>query len=179
MPDWTTFYVAVAGASATLAGLLFVAIQINLDTLVSDPGNRWRATARSSFAIYTLLVVVSLLLLIPDLDQYSQGVVLMIAAVFGVVRAVRTWWPVLVGSWQHHSERLAQTVWYLVGPSMAYVALFIFGIKVYSGSDMNSARQSVGFIFVVLFVLVLRNSWNLIFEVAYERKQQQINNPKK
>lgn len=174
MPDWTTFYVAVAGAGATLAGLLFVAIQINLEMLVADLGNRWRATARSTFAIYVLLIVVSLLFLIPSLDQFGQGLTLIIAAVFGIYRGVRTWWPVWVSSWHKHSERLLQTAWYLIGPTLAYVALIVYGINLYNGNNPNGVHLAVGVIFVALFGIALRNSWNLVFEVSFERKQHSL-----
>src|SRR2546421_27361 len=129
MPDWTSFYIAVVGASATLAGLLFIAIQINFEMLIDKPGNRWYATARSTYAIYTLLIVVSLLFLIPNLGHFAQGDILIIAAVFGIYRAVKTWGPAWASSRQHPNGRLWQTVWHLVGPTLAYVALFLYGIN--------------------------------------------------
>src|SRR5579859_1634291 len=109
MVDWTTFYVAVVGAAATLAGLLFVAIQINLETLVADPGNRWRATARSTFAIYTLLIVVGLLFLVPNLGTAAQGEIVIGGSLFGIFRAFMTWWPVWKSVWKQHGERLLET----------------------------------------------------------------------
>ena len=176
MIDWTTFYVAVVGAAATLAGLLFVAIQINLETLVADPGNRWRATARSTFAIYTLLIVVGLLFLVPTLDLFAQGEIVIGAALFGIYRAVRTWWPVWKSAWKHHSERLLETIWYLVGPILAYLALLWQGKNLYTANGVSATQASIGIIFVALFGIVLRNSWNLIFEVAYEKKRQALSN---
>ena len=174
MIDWTTFYVAVVGAAATLAGLLFVAIQINLETLVSDPGNRWRATARSTFTIYTLLIIIGLLFLIPAFDHFAQGESVIIASLFGIYRALRTWWPVWASSWKHHNERLLETLWHLIGPILAYAVLILNGISLYTGNSVSGTQVAIGIAFVGLFGLVLRNSWNLIFEVAYEKKQQAL-----
>jgi hypothetical protein len=39
--DWSTFYLAVS-AAATLMGLLFIAIQFNIDVFAAEPTNRWR-----------------------------------------------------------------------------------------------------------------------------------------
>ena len=174
MADWTTFYVAVVGAAATLAGLLFVAIQINLETLVSDPGNRWRATARSTFTIYSLLIILGLLFLIPGFDHFAQGESVIVASVFGIYRALRTWWPVWQSRWQHHNERLLETIWHLVGPVLAYALLILNGISLYLGNGVSGILLAIGITFVGLFGIVLRNSWNLIFEVAYEKTQQAV-----
>ena len=41
--SWTTLYLAVASAAATLAGLLFVALSLNLTKIVNTPAHRERA----------------------------------------------------------------------------------------------------------------------------------------
>ncbi len=61
--DWTSFYLAIAGAAATLLGLLFIAVQFNIESLTSDPSNRWRAVARSTFTIHVVLFLLPLIFL--------------------------------------------------------------------------------------------------------------------
>lgn len=52
--DLDIFYTALATVAATLVGLLFTAIQQNAERL-SDPHNRWRAIAVSTFYYSTYL----------------------------------------------------------------------------------------------------------------------------
>jgi len=43
VPDWTNFLIAETGAAAALAGLLFVAVSINLNKIIEYPGVAGRA----------------------------------------------------------------------------------------------------------------------------------------
>jgi len=61
---WEPFFVASSGASAPLAGLIFVAISINLDHILETPGLDRRALEAVSLLISAL--VLSLLVLIPE-----------------------------------------------------------------------------------------------------------------
>ncbi|HMA38180.1 MAG TPA: hypothetical protein VKY74_27275 [Chloroflexia bacterium] len=169
--DWTNFYLGAAGAAATLVGLLFIAVQFNIDAFVLEPGNRWRAVARSTFAIYTLLFVLPLFLLIPGLDHGTRGLALLLLASFGSVRAVITWLPVWRGLGHHRGERFGQTAWLLVGPLLAYAALISNALTIYFTEQADGAQIAVGLTLVGLFVIALRNSWNLLFELTYERKR--------
>ncbi len=123
MADRSTFYLATGGAAATLLGLLFIAVQFNIDTFVLDPGNKWRALARSTFSMFTILFFLPLLLLVPGTDPSGQGIVLLGAAGYGAIGAVLTWLPVWRSIFQGRRERLWQTAWLLIAPSSPMEAL--------------------------------------------------------
>jgi hypothetical protein len=62
---WQALYTAVAGATAALTGLLFIALSLNLHTIIKVPTHRARATLS--------LLVLSLLMFIPEQDRRVLG----------------------------------------------------------------------------------------------------------
>jgi hypothetical protein len=168
--DWSSFYLAASAAAATLIGLLFIAVQFNLDLFANEPGNRWRAVARSTFAIYGTLFFAPMFMLIPNLDPVTRGVNLLVVAAFGIVRVIMSWLPVRRGV-QHRGERLWQTIWLLLGPLAAYLILARAAFDLAGGSTSAYNQQVIAFVIMGLFAAALRNSWNLLVEVTYERRQ--------
>lgn len=82
--EWTDLFVASAGASAALAGLVFVAVSINIDRILKLPGVPERALA----TVLLLLgaVVVSITCLIPGQSLDALGVELLAeGAIFGLL----------------------------------------------------------------------------------------------
>jgi hypothetical protein len=76
---WHDLFAAVAGAAAALAGLLFVAISINLKLLLTIPV----LTARAATTLGTLILalVVSIFLLVPGQGRVLAGAELLVCAV--------------------------------------------------------------------------------------------------
>ena len=169
MGDFTPFFLGIAAAAATLAGLLFIAVQFNIESLVDNPASRWFAVARSTYSTYVLLLLVPLVLVLPGVDPAAAASVLVIAAVLGAFGAIRTWLPV----WRsvvHHQERLWQSFWLLLSPLIAYSLLGWNGYALYTAPDPKPVLRIVGYIFIVHFAIALRNSWRILVEVAIERR---------
>ncbi|HJQ12437.1 MAG TPA: hypothetical protein VJ840_15505 [Gemmatimonadaceae bacterium] len=67
--DWRPFFLMVAGASASLAGLLFVALSIHLRHITTSPLYRYRA--RLSLSTLMSVLVMASLVLIPRQDALA------------------------------------------------------------------------------------------------------------
>ena len=82
--EWTDFFVAGAGASAALAGLVFVAVSINVDRILRSQGLPERALA--TVLLLLSVVLVSLIGLIPGHSRAAlAGELLGVGLVFAVV----------------------------------------------------------------------------------------------
>jgi hypothetical protein len=93
---WETYFVAQAGAAATLAGLVFVAVSLNLKLILQYP----HLPGRVGQALISLLqlLVVALAVLIPNRSPHALGLELLAIGVL-------TWLMLVVIQW-HSLPRL-------------------------------------------------------------------------
>jgi hypothetical protein len=164
--DFTNFYLGAATSAATLVGLLFIAIQINLDTFAREPNSHWRAVGRLTFTTFVMLFILPLMFLIPKLTDSLRGWVILLAVGISIARILQAWLPVWRGVAQQRSERLWQTAWLLLGPLLTYLYLGTIGLALLMGKTTGDLDLSIAFVLVSLFSLALRNSWNLLVEAA-------------
>ena len=74
--QWSDLFVATAGAAAALTGLLFVAVSINLDRILSFPGLPNRALA--TLVLLLGATIVSILGLAPGQSTTALGIELLV-----------------------------------------------------------------------------------------------------
>ena len=86
---WHDFYLAAAGASAALLGLLFVGVSINLGAIAAQERPDLRARAGLAFSNLIYVLIVSLILLIADPEPHGIAIGLGAVAGIGLVRTMR------------------------------------------------------------------------------------------
>ncbi|HWR84636.1 MAG TPA: hypothetical protein VN200_01445 [Rhodoglobus sp.] len=90
MAAWSDFNVAMAGAAAALAGLIIVAMSVNVQKVLTSPSLTARGAA--SIAALVFAVVATGLALIPDQPTWLLGVELLVPLLLAAaveVQAVR------------------------------------------------------------------------------------------
>lgn len=161
----TNFYLATSAAAATLVGLLFVAVQIGPPLVGAGPIGRRHAMARSTFSIFATLFALSLYLMLPDQSSSVRAMVVIAAALLGVFRTIRSWIPVWADKLHGRIEfRLWQTAWLLVGPVVAYAFMALGGLQQLRSADPTVLDKGAVGWFILLFLIGVRNSWNLLVE---------------
>jgi hypothetical protein len=164
--DLNIFYTVLATAAATLLGLLFIAIQPNIERLSNDPKNHWKALATSTFHIYTWVFIMSLFGFIPA----YRAPTFLVASVLGIWRQLRTWAPVWQLTFKGRFERLRETLWLLIGPILVYGALIYYSTQLQHGKGTDEIETNIATAFVILMVIVLRNTWRLLVEIPSEQQ---------
>lgn len=86
LEPWANFNVAVAGASAALAGLIIVAMSVNLDGILAAPA----IVARGGAAIGALVLAVmaACLTLVPGQSLFALGLEILLGAVAALAMAL-------------------------------------------------------------------------------------------
>jgi hypothetical protein len=163
--DWNLFFATSAGSAATLVGLLFVASQLHVDVF-TDERNRWAALAQSTLTTLSVVFVVSLFFLVPQVPLQFRGEITAVVMAVAIYRGFRIWWPVVRLGEQGRGHRIAQSFWLLLVPFIGYAYVLLGAVQLMMGHV--DALLTLAGAFLVLFFIALRNAWRLVVRVGRE-----------
>ena len=159
LDGWTDFFVAAAGASAALAGLIIVAMSVSIDMLIKFPGLTSRAA--TAIAMLVAVTVIALVGLMPTVDTVGLGIAGIFVAALGLVFALQSLWVLMV-----HSEGGRQVLSSITkgGLNVApFVAFGIGGVMLVSGSVEGLTIMAIGAMVAVVASVVA--AWVMLVEI--------------
>jgi hypothetical protein len=155
--EWTDFFVASAGASAALAGLVFVAVSINVERILQFRGLPERAL--STVLLLLSVVLVSLIGLIPGQGRDALAAELLVVSVLFAGTILRLTRPAVAG----HDSSLAHLA--------SHWALVLLGtIPFVIGAVSLLAEVGGGFYWLAAGIILatagaVANAWVLLVEI--------------
>jgi hypothetical protein len=153
--EWTDFFVAGAGASAALAGLVFVAVSINVDRILGFEGLPERALA--TVMLLLSVVLVSLIALIPGQSRAALATELLaVGLVFAVLILGLT-----SQSTASHDRRHAFANWFLV--SLGTVPVVLGALSLFAKSAGGLYWVAAGIVLATAGAVT--NAWVLLVEI--------------
>jgi hypothetical protein len=154
---WTDLFVASAGAAAALAGLVFVAVSINIESILKFRGLPERALE----TVFLLLgvVIVSIIGLIPGVSTTALGILLLVE---GVVLAL----TITLLARASVPEQSAPRSWLVVGVVLRSIGTvpFIVGAVCLLAESGGGLYWTVGGIIGAIAGGVA-NAWVLLVEI--------------
>jgi hypothetical protein len=162
---WHDFFLAAAGASAALLGLLFVGVSINLAAITGDERVDLRARAGQAFTNLVFVLVIALLMLIPDPDPRSIALALALVAGLGLLRVSQNLYTVFRGR-TRFGGRL-QTMRRIGWTAVADVVLIFTASRIWASADAAVIENLVTVVFV-LMIGAADVSWEMLVEVSRE-----------
>jgi uncharacterized membrane protein YGL010W len=158
LPEWQTFLAVQAGAAATLTGLVFVAVSINLGRIMAQPGLPGRAG--ESIVQFLQAFFVSTVALVPrQPSSLLASEILVIGLVSWAIQVIgqiryRKSWPSHPWSWLIPRAIMSQ---------FACVPFCVAGVLVLLGNPSGLYWLVPGFIFS--FVAGVTSAWVLLVEI--------------
>jgi modulator of FtsH protease len=156
--DWEGLFLAGAGASAALAGLLFVAVSINLAKILQVPGRPGRAG--EAIVLLVAVLVVSMLGLVPGQSPTALGAELLVAGLIV--------WLILVGIHVRAvRERVGPSPGVLAGrvvlAQLAVLPFLVAGVSLLVGAGGGLYWLVPGV--VLCLVVAVLDAWVLLVEI--------------
>ena len=159
LSDWQTFLAVQAGAAATLTGLVFVALSINLAKIVAIPGLPSRAG--ESILQFLQVFFICTAMLIPRQPPMAVAVEILVVTSF-------SWVAQITVQVRYARSRSGHPVLWLmiriVQTQLSGIPLFAAGVCLVLGLPAGLYWLVPGF--VLSFVAGVANAWVLLVEVA-------------
>ncbi|SDY76962.1 hypothetical protein [Herbiconiux ginsengi] len=155
---WQAFASATAGSAGALAGLIIVAVSVNVKQILA--GSALPARAGSTIAAIAVVLVSSFAMLIPGQTLDKLGVEVLAFAVvalgFQVDAAVR-----MLRS--HDGPSLSRTIPTIVLHIGQLAGVLVGGVLLISGNPDGLFHVAAGFI--AIFIVSILNAWVLMVEI--------------
>ena len=156
--EWQPFYATIAEATATLLGLLFVAVSLNRAHLDLKENTQLMSLARQTFAIYLFILTFSITILIPKQSPKGLGIPLTLLGIYGLYHFLRE--MVLHINNIKISISVRRYGWAL----LAFILMISASIHVIVHEDADSLYHMVSSMFMLL-VSATKSSWILLVEI--------------
>ncbi len=163
MEEWHDFFLAVAGAAAVLAGLVFVGVSINLDMIMSTPGYGLPGRALEALVLLVAVLMATILLLVPDqgmilagAEVVAVGVVDWVAVVAIQVLVLRNWRSLEPAFRWHFVPRVVLC-------QLATLPIVVAGVGVMGWGVGGLYWLVVGV--VLSFLVAVLDAWVLLVEI--------------
>jgi hypothetical protein len=152
------FFVTTGGVAGALIGLLFVAISVAQDRLITDnadPVHRIRASA--ALTSFTNALTISLFALIPGVGiswtAFIVGVIGLLFVAGSLLSLLRL---------RESRPRGTRDAIFLVGLVVIFILQIRYGLRLISRDSDTDAAHAIAVLVVVCFLIGIARSWELV-----------------
>ena len=162
IPDaMDNYFIASTGASATLVGLIFVAISLWPRENVRAAPPNWRAVAGGSFFAFFNAFIISLSALNTGLNL---GWLVLVKCLIGFFNTLLLSLPLFqpTPDWKEHLSVILANLLTICISLAVYIAEGYFGVRLLLNRDDALAVEGIAIVLVLLYALGLIRAWELL-----------------
>ena len=165
--DWHDFYVALAGVSGALLGLIFVAVSLHLETVSRHPVLRNRV--RLNLFGLSLILVIAMACLIPRQGARALAVEMAVIWLADLTFGIFSQWRLSKALGGLSSAMIFRTSILTTVAALGVISAVTLWLGVGGGLLWNAAAA------VITVVVVIANTWNVSFgpelQAALQREE--------
>jgi hypothetical protein len=158
LEGWTDFNVAMVGATAALAGLIIVAMSVNISTIMTSA--TLPARAATSIATLVLAIVAGAFGLIPGQGTFAYGVEVLVATLIAGVFQAHAINVIMKQTSNRTSYRLLQSI-----AGLLPLATFLTGSVLIVASAASAGLVALAFGSVLAVISAIILAWVVLVEV--------------
>ena len=164
--DWQSFYLLAGTASATLIGLMFVAISFGARLVPTQSESSVRAFVTPTVIHFSAVLVLSIFALIPTFSNEGWAIGLALLGAAGLAYGLGVIRQMLLHRGQGQPLDAGHWIWHMLLPMAGYVLIFVAGLGPFLG--WPRLPNAPAFAAIALIVTVLRNAFDLMMWIAHQ-----------
>jgi hypothetical protein len=165
--NWETFYLLTGTAAATLIGLLFVAISINIEVFRRRVTYGLAHFAALTFNCYFYVLLIAILFVVPGLSPLALGLPLLILGLLGLVNAILQQRRARIYRLDHQGGSLAAR---FNVPIAGFAGLALMGVGVALG--IKASLYGIVIVIILLLGSASQNAWSLLIVSDVTREDE-------
>jgi hypothetical protein len=177
LKEWHDFFALAGGATATLIGLLFVAVSLHIDLFSDENQTHVRNIAEQILINFLKILLLSLLLIAPNQTPEAIAMTLLLMSVIGLAVTGVTFRAAYLRDRVNPNARVGRRfwLWRFVVPIGADAWLLAAGIAIV-GSGLSYPLYWLMWVFTLQLVSLTRQAWNLMIRLAqYKHQRNNLN----
>jgi len=159
---WHDFYLLIGTASATLVGLLFVALTLNYDKMQQAGNAPVRRLAFRTFNIFIYLLLIAGILLVPSPSPLGNSIPLFLVSLLGINNTYRD--VVAMRREAPHTDSMRRLMRRFGSLFVSLCALAVLSIILMTGN--TDALYWLTGVVLLLIVSASSNAWNMLMEIT-------------
>jgi hypothetical protein len=164
---WQTFYVLVGSASATLVGLMFVAVTFGSNLVKPETAETARSFIDPSFRHFVQVLFTACLAVIPGLAPWLLGLSLVGVGVLRGGGLVRTYRHMRLAHRANNDVELSDWISAIVVPALCHALLLATGVGFVVGWE--AAFDALAIVTIVILMVGVFGAWELILWMVLTR----------
>jgi hypothetical protein len=173
LTSWENFYVIIGTAAATLIGLMFVAITININLRRQGSSEAQGAFSTPTVIHFCIALLIAVLFSAPWSGLQIPSLLL------GLIGLGGTLYIVLIlrrfTRLNGYKPVLEDWAWHVIIPFVCYIMLFVVAFVLLSNPVL--AMFFIGAVLVVFLFIGIHNAWDIVTYLTIEIIRQEINAP--
>jgi len=154
---WHDFYVMVGSGAAALTGLLFVIVSLGPHVVARNTQTGVKAFVSPIAVHFAFAVVVSALMLAPDIPAMALGSLLGLGGFGGIIYMA---WTDAHTRWRNTNLPVLDWIWFVALPFSAFLLVVGAGIGIARGASLGPMGLAVATVLMV--VIGIRNAWDVV-----------------
>jgi hypothetical protein len=166
--SWHNFYFMMGGASATLVGLMFVALSLGMHLISDETRAQFEIFVEPSIIYFVSVLLICGLILAPSYSPEVLGLSLVAGSLFGIFICIQYIKPLYQSAQRNQDFNRLDWLSQIMAPIPAYGFVLAAGIG-FVVDHWEAAFRGLWLGVILLLLCAIHNTWSLVMWIVYQK----------